>query len=456
MIRHFSPVEPSAVIGAEEQDDNCYDFSTWALSPYSNEAIETTMPTFAPSDLTAVTASDTRTGLSWTDNSNDETGFKVYRCPGASCTPSTPEVAIVQGSDTSLSMLLSMDESSWRGISGEVLDSAGSNNGTAHGGANTAVGGFYRAGSFDGISDYVSIPNSSGINPTEEITVSLWARSDTSAWNASGTLASKRNAYMLYPVSGSKEIRFYVYTTLQWYYASFTPAIDITEWHHYAGTYDGKEIKLYIDGAPAGTSTLRTGGINADPGALYIGRDDGQSSYFNGHIDEVAVYGRALSAVEMSVLYNNGIQSNSEYSDAVSPSQDYCYQVSAYKTAPGCPGGEWHSGYSNVACLKMPSGAPANLQATAINSLSINLSWDGSGVDNELGFEIEKRIWGGKYIRIAVVGPNVSAYNDTKGIGPGEEYTYRIRAYSSEGVSDYSNEASETTPTLQKGDSTCD
>jgi hypothetical protein len=455
-VQHYSPVEPSAIIGTEEQDDNCYAFSTWVSPPYSNEATDTTLTPVAPSDLTAVTVSDTRMDLSWTDNTDDETGFRVERCIGTDCTPAHPEVATVQGLDTSLEMLLRMDESSWHGISGEVLDSAGSNNGTAYGGANTTAGGFERAGSFDGISDYISVPNAPAINPTEEITVALWAKSDTSNWNASGALASKRNAYMLYPVSGSKEIRFYIYTTLQWYYTSFAPSIDITQWHHYVGTYDGEEIKLYIDGVQAGSATLRTGGINADPGPLYIGRDDGQSSYFDGLIDEVAVYGKALSDLGISSLYNNGIPSNSKYSDTVSPSLNYCYHVRAYKEAPGCQGGEWNTDYSNVACLEMPPGTPANLQATAINSLSINLTWDGSGVDNELGFEIEKRIWGGSYIKIATVGPNINAYNDTVGIIPGEEYTYRIRAFNSEGVSDYSNEAYETTPSWQEGDSTCD
>lgn len=456
-VQDYAAAEPSVAIGSEEQDDNCYVFNTWASPPYSDEESDTTPTPVAPSNLAAATVSDTQTQLTWTDNTIDETGFKVERCLGTSCTPVPPEIGTATGYDTAVTMMLHMEESSWHGTSGEVVDSAGSNNGTSYGGANTADGGkFGRAGIFDGATDYVSVPNSSGVNPTDAITVSLWAKSDSANWNASGTLASKRNAYMMYPVSGSKEIRFYVYTTLQWFYTTFTPTIDITQWHHYTGTYDGNEIKLYIDGAPVGTPTLRAGGINYDPGALYIGRDDGQSSYFKGMIDDVAIYNIALTDAEVQDLNTQGIPSNTIYLDTVSPSASYCYQVRAYKTAGACTGGEWNSGYSNSTCKESPPATPANLQAVALNSMFINLSWDGSGVDNELGFEIERRIWGGTYIRIAMVGPNISVYNDTVGVGPDEEYTYRIRAYNSEGVSDYSNEASEITPSWQEGDSTCE
>jgi hypothetical protein len=454
-VQDYAAVEPSVAIGSEEQDA-CYTYNTWSSPPYSNEASDTTLTPVAPSNLAAATVSDTQTELTWTDNTDDETGFKVERCLGTSCTPVPPEIATVQGYDPAVTMLLHMDESSWHGVSGEVLDSAGSNNGTAYGGANTAEGGkFGRAGIFDGVTDYVSVPTSSGVNPTEAITVSLWAKSDTTTWNASGTLASKRNAYMLYPVSGSKEIRFYVYTTLQWYYTTFTPTVDITQWHHYVGTYDGYEIKLYIDGAPVGTPTLRKGGINADPGALYIGRDDGQSGYFNGMIDDVAIYDIALTDAEVQALNTQGTPSNTIYLDTVSPSASYCYQVRAYKTAGGCAGGEWNSGYSNSICQASPPAAPVNLTATALNSLVIRLDWDGSGVNNEDGFEIERKIWGGTYILIATVGPDVITFSDSFGLEPETSYTYRIRAYNAQGDSDYSNEASEITPSWQEGDGTC-
>ena len=106
--------------------------------------------------------------------------------------------------------------------------------------------------------------------------------------------------------------------------------------------------------------------------------------------------------------------------------------------------------------IEMPPGTPAALQATAFNSLSINLTWDGSGVVNELGFVIERKIWGGTYITIATLGPDENSYYDATGLEPEQTYTYRIWSYNSEGDSGYSNEASATTLSWQDGDATCE
>jgi predicted phage tail protein len=59
-------------------------------SAYSNTASATTQATqtvpAAPSNLTATTVSTSQINLSWTDNANNEDGFKIERCQGSSCT----------------------------------------------------------------------------------------------------------------------------------------------------------------------------------------------------------------------------------------------------------------------------------------------------------------------------------------------------------------------------------
>jgi hypothetical protein len=58
-------------------------------STYSNSATATTLTASlpsAPTNLTATAVSKTQINLSWTDNSSDETGFKIERCQGQSCT----------------------------------------------------------------------------------------------------------------------------------------------------------------------------------------------------------------------------------------------------------------------------------------------------------------------------------------------------------------------------------
>jgi hypothetical protein len=83
-----------------------YAFNSGGNSGFSNEAEATTLPAppAAPSNLTAT---PTRTqpnipfvDLAWNDNSNNEDFFDIFRCTGASCTPSAPPIATVPANTT--------------------------------------------------------------------------------------------------------------------------------------------------------------------------------------------------------------------------------------------------------------------------------------------------------------------------------------------------------------------
>jgi hypothetical protein len=88
--------------------------------------------------------------------------------------------------------------------------------------------------------------------------------------------------------------------------------------------------------------------------------------------------------------------------------------------------------------------APAGLTATEVSSTQIDLGWTDNS-DDESGFKIERKTGsGGNYTQVDTVGTDVTAYTD-RGVSPGTEYYYRIRAYNAGGNSDYSNEASATT-----------
>ena len=153
---------------------------------------------------------------------------------------------------------------------------------------------------FDGSGDYVEV--AAHANPTTAITVSLWAKSNTDNWNVTGCLASKRDAYILHPNKNSKTIRFYINSSGSWKKVEHTP-LDLKQWHHYAGTFDGKTLKLYIDGEEVASNDAftTTTAINNDSDSLYLGRDDGKSGCFNGQIDEVRVWNRALLQHEIDI-----------------------------------------------------------------------------------------------------------------------------------------------------------
>jgi len=81
----------------------------------------------------------------------------------------------------------------------------------------------------------------------------------------------------------------------------------LNEWHHVAGTYDLNSIKLYRDGVLVDESVI--GDITpyyAPTLPLIVGRDDQVAGrYFNGLVDEVRIYSRALGPDEIAVLSGN-------------------------------------------------------------------------------------------------------------------------------------------------------
>jgi hypothetical protein len=87
--------------------------------------------------------------------------------------------------------------------------------------------------------------------------------------------------------------------------------------------------------------------------------------------------------------------------------------------------------------------APTDLEANAVSSIQIDLSWT-DNADNEAGFKIERKTDTTSFEKIARIGSNVTTYAD-KNLVSGMEYYYRVTAYNAIGDSRYSNIASDTT-----------
>lgn len=82
---------------------------------------------------------------------------------------------------------------------------------------------------------------------------------------------------------------------------------NFNRWIHMAGTYDGSLMRLYVDGAEIGQRAL-TGTINLDPSRpLTVGVEENGGGHvpenpFDGRIDEIRIYNRALSAGEIAEI----------------------------------------------------------------------------------------------------------------------------------------------------------
>ncbi|MGM5482033.1 MAG: DUF2341 domain-containing protein [Nanobdellota archaeon] len=79
-----------------------------------------------------------------------------------------------------------------------------------------------------------------------------------------------------------------------------------TGWHHVAATYDGSNIRLYLDGQPGSDDPVSYSGLSTvDNFFIDLGEEVSSSGYYewNGSVDEVAVWNRSLSQEEINDLY---------------------------------------------------------------------------------------------------------------------------------------------------------
>ena len=111
------------------------------------------------------------------------------------------------------------------------------------------------------------------------------------------------DAYRISTNSGSTSFHFGINN---WQTANYgvngTTQVGMDEWHHVCGTFDGVNISLYLDGVVENTIENDVGiGISTDP--LRIGANiTYEDRYWDGPIDEVMIYNRALSSDEVAAL----------------------------------------------------------------------------------------------------------------------------------------------------------
>ena len=116
---------------------------------------------------------------------------------------------------------------------------------------------------------------------------------------------------------------------------------------------------------------------------------------------------------------------------------EYCYRVLAFN-------GYGDSDWSNEDCATTsgsgtPPAAPTSLDATAVSSTKIDLTWV-DNASNEDGFLIQRKEGvGGTYADLDTVGPNSVGYADDT-CSPETTYCYHVRAYNTYGDSAWSNE----------------
>jgi hypothetical protein len=75
-------------------------------------------------------------------------------------------------------------------------------------------------------------------------------------------------------------------------------ALALNQWSNLAVVFDGSQVQFYVDGALATTASL-SASITARGNALRVGADANTQQFFRGSLDDVRIYGRALTVAEI-------------------------------------------------------------------------------------------------------------------------------------------------------------
>jgi len=198
---------------------------------------------------------------------------------------------------------------SWWNLDNDATDSVGSNDGTASGAYQTSSNCQYGDGCyyFDGINDYIDVGTFSV--PGSAITISAWYNYEGTIFGLDPRILSKaigtdtaNHAFMIglddsTSTTASYRFRFTAGgTVISHNEGSATPN---SGWHHLVGVYDGSNSEIYVDGTSQGTSP-KTGALLENSWPVYIGENPGMGRPFEGRIDEVIIWNRALNDTEVS------------------------------------------------------------------------------------------------------------------------------------------------------------
>ncbi|MEL1247141.1 LamG-like jellyroll fold domain-containing protein [Flavobacterium helocola] len=159
---------------------------------------------------------------------------------------------------------------------------------------------------FDGVNDYVELPNESNFDFTTNLTVEFMVR--TSNLNVYTSFVSKGNGSWRVQTSGDGLIAY----AANGAFVDFksTTRLDDNNWHHVAVTYDGAFARIYIDGVLE-NSRGASGTITNTSHPVVIGamHETGPAGrYLNGDIDEVRIWNKALSASDILALKDCELQ----------------------------------------------------------------------------------------------------------------------------------------------------
>lgn len=201
-------------------------------------------------------------------------------------------------------------------------EGAGTSAGDSSGNGNTAtlingttwVPGKYGSGlSFNGINNYLSIPDSTSLNITgSSITLAMWINPQALSGGDSVVLGKFWNTAMTSPyyqygleLTGGNIPNFFVGTASGFLSQQMGGALPYGQWNHLAIVFNGSQVQFYLNGTLVSTNPLAAS-LTARTQPINIGADKTPAQFHKGLLDEVRIYNRALTAPEIQTDMSTG------------------------------------------------------------------------------------------------------------------------------------------------------
>jgi len=212
--------------------------------------------------------------------------------------------------DANLIAYWKMNES----IGTTVFDSAGTKNCTLKNGIDINGIGLWdtNTGDFDGVNDYVDCGQFNLLDNKSNFSISAWVLLNAYGSSASSQVtivgewqdyyatSTQNNFSLAHRINIGNPI-FNVWTSAGRKRIIGNSRLLLGKWYHLVGTYDGTNVKIYVNGELDGTTT-HSGSIGTSSKSLKIGKNN--YSNINGLVDEVKIWDKALTEDEIIADYN--------------------------------------------------------------------------------------------------------------------------------------------------------
>ncbi len=422
-VTDLSIPDMSAGVGAEEQSGSCFTIANTWTSSFSATASLTLPAALPPSGLTLTAASESEIDLLWTDNTSDETGFRVQRCQGSGCT-GFATIATLAADETSYhdTGLTQSTTYTYRIEAFKSADCA------------------WTAASSPAEATTLAPPAPSGLTATATDTTTV----DLSWTDNTGT----ETGFIVERCQGSG------CTSFSQLAVTAADATSYTDGDACPATTYTYRVKATNDAVPwtsaaSDTAEATTASLPAAPSlnasrasevAVDLSWTDTASDETGYRVERCQGSG-CTDFAEIAVTTADAV---SHTDSGLTPATTYRYRLRPYKNSACAWNGPYSPASGDVTTTILP---PADVSATATNTTTVTLSWTDTTA-SETGFEVERCQGSGcaDFASLATAAADSTTYQDTTA-AHSTTYRYRIRAIGSGWASSYTATGDVTTPT---------